>query len=36
MPISNVTIEMNQTTPKWKYFSEILCRVTETAFGQYR
>jgi hypothetical protein len=35
MPIINVGIAMNQITPKWKYLTEILCRATETAFGQY-
>jgi hypothetical protein len=36
MPISNVAIAMNQITQKRKYLSEISCRATETAIGQYR
>jgi hypothetical protein len=36
MPTSNVSIKMNQTTPKRKHLSKILWRATKTTFGQYR
>jgi hypothetical protein len=36
MPTSNVSIKMNQTTPKRKHLRKILWRATKTTFGQYR